>query len=707
MTPPLHDIFTVGTCRIVASLNQIHRDNQCLVVEPKVMEVLVYLASRQGEVCSKQQLMDAIWPAPVSDGAVSRVITLLRKALADSTDSPRYIQTIAKKGYQFIAVVEVSMSEPMHINKFGSPTSPAIRHAHQLFIPFVACTLLILLVLVVTHLIPSPPTDQATTFTKPPSFQKLTSESGREYDAQLSADASWLVYRHKNNQEQPYQLYLKQLQTNRTIQLTDNGFDHRSPALSHDKQSIAYFQKGQNQCALRRLTLLPNGEPDTIHTLHLCGALEHYSHVVWSPDDKWLYFTDRANSSVPYQIYRLELATNRLETMTSRENNFYGDNELALSPSGRSLLFFRNKYWGNNQVYVMDLTTNALKKIGELGFLSWKPSWSPDEKSIVFSDNRNGGKLNRLDISTGQITTFYQSPKAIQYPMFSADGKRVVFSEESIVANLWETKLTALHENSVEITVTPKKLALSSSGVERQPAYSPDGRKLAFLSDRNGEIQLWIADDEQLVAAPMLPKGAIIDSFSWSPDNQQLVIATKDKALLRYQLTTQTIDELLHEQSAAFPIYAHDGLKLYFSSDKSGQWEIWSFNLQNGETHQVTTSGGYQVKLAADDTTMYITKYDQTGIWQYDLKTGVENEIIADLARTTQYTLCDNTLYYEKQVMTGDVWQYSVIDSDTQLAFTLPRKTQISFDVTPNCQKMAFAYQEDLQADIVELSWNE
>ncbi|WP_462169984.1 hypothetical protein [Pseudoalteromonas xiamenensis] len=317
--------------------------------------------------------------------------------------------------------------------------------------------------------------------------------------------------------------------------------------------------------------------------------------------------------------------------MTSRENNFYGDNELALSPSGRSLLFFRNKYWGNNQVYVMDLTTNALKKIGELGFLSWKPSWSPDEKSIVFSDNRNGGKLNRLDISTGQITTFYQSPKAIQYPMFSADGKRVVFSEESIVANLWETKLTALHENSVESTVTPKKLALSSSGVERQPAYSPDGRKLAFLSDRNGEMQLWIADDEQLVAAPMLPKGAIIDSFSWSPDNQQLVIATKDKALLRYQLTTQTIDELLHEQSAAFPIYAHDGLKLYFSSDKSGQWEIWSFNLQNGETHQVTTSGGYQVKLAADDTTMYITKYDQTGIWQYDLKTGVENEIIANL----------------------------------------------------------------------------
>ncbi len=291
--------------------------------------------------------------------------------------------------------------------------------------------------------------------------------------------------------------------------------------------------------------------------------------------------------------------------------------------------------------------------------------------------------------------------------MFSADGKRVVFSEESIVANLWETKLTALHENSVESTVTPKKLALSSSGVERQPAYSPDGRKLAFLSDRNGEMQLWIADDEQLIPAPMLPKGAIIDSFSWSPDNQQLVIATKDKALLRYQLTTQTIDELLHEQSAAFPIYAHDGLKLYFSSDKSGQWEIWSFNLQNGKTQQVTTSGGYQVKLAADDTTMYITKYDQTGIWQYDLKTGVENEIIADLARTTQYTLCDNALYYEKQVMTGDVWQYSVTDNHTQLAFTLPRKTQISFDVTPNCQKMAFAYQEDLQADIVELSWNE
>jgi DNA-binding winged helix-turn-helix (wHTH) protein len=81
-------------------------DNSTIQLEPKVMEVLAYLADRAGEVVSKETLLQALWgDTYVTENALTRCISELRKAFNDNAEEPRVIQTIAKKGYRLIASV--------------------------------------------------------------------------------------------------------------------------------------------------------------------------------------------------------------------------------------------------------------------------------------------------------------------------------------------------------------------------------------------------------------------------------------------------------------------------------------------------------------------------------------------------------------------------------------------------------------------------
>src|SRR3954468_10533612 len=91
----------IGEWTVEPALNQLSAPGRAVKVEPKAMEVLVYLADRAGKVASREELLDAIWRgAVVGDDALTQVIIKLRKALGDS-----YIETIPKRGYRLVAPV--------------------------------------------------------------------------------------------------------------------------------------------------------------------------------------------------------------------------------------------------------------------------------------------------------------------------------------------------------------------------------------------------------------------------------------------------------------------------------------------------------------------------------------------------------------------------------------------------------------------------
>jgi adenylate cyclase len=101
----------VGEWLVEPDLNSITRANQKISVEPKVIEVLVYLAEHPGEVLPKEQIIHAVWPDTyVSDEVLRYSISELRKAFSDDAKNPGIIQTIPRRGYRLIA--EVSNKSP-------------------------------------------------------------------------------------------------------------------------------------------------------------------------------------------------------------------------------------------------------------------------------------------------------------------------------------------------------------------------------------------------------------------------------------------------------------------------------------------------------------------------------------------------------------------------------------------------------------------
>ena len=98
--------FRMGAWLVRPSLNTISKNGTDVQVEPKVMEVLVCLASRAGESMSKETIIKIVWPDTfVSDDALIRCVSELRKAFGDNPSKPTVIETIPKKGYRLLVPV--------------------------------------------------------------------------------------------------------------------------------------------------------------------------------------------------------------------------------------------------------------------------------------------------------------------------------------------------------------------------------------------------------------------------------------------------------------------------------------------------------------------------------------------------------------------------------------------------------------------------
>jgi DNA-binding winged helix-turn-helix (wHTH) protein/WD40 repeat protein len=104
--------FRIGRWLVEPSLNRLSKDDTTIQLELKVMDVLVCLAERAGEVVPRQEIVDRVWATEfISDNTLTHAITELRNALGDDARNPSFIETIHRRGYRLIAPVEATVSD--------------------------------------------------------------------------------------------------------------------------------------------------------------------------------------------------------------------------------------------------------------------------------------------------------------------------------------------------------------------------------------------------------------------------------------------------------------------------------------------------------------------------------------------------------------------------------------------------------------------
>ncbi|HEV3141829.1 MAG TPA: winged helix-turn-helix domain-containing protein, partial [Vicinamibacterales bacterium] len=119
---------------------QVLRDGAALEVTPKLLDLLFHLLDHAGDLVTKEALLDQLWPgANVTDNALAQAVSELRDALNDEPSAPRFIKTIARRGYRFIGTVErMNAGETAGPAKAGSGPAEAGRYQHQETEPAIA-----------------------------------------------------------------------------------------------------------------------------------------------------------------------------------------------------------------------------------------------------------------------------------------------------------------------------------------------------------------------------------------------------------------------------------------------------------------------------------------------------------------------------------------------------------------------------------------
>jgi len=154
------------------------------------------------------------------------------------------------------------------------------------------------------------------------------------------------------------------------------------------------------------------------------------------------------------------------------------------------------------------------------------PAISPDGNLIAYSSRQNGyWDIYILDISSGQTTRLTDSPEYDGAPAWSPDSQWVIY--ESYIDNNLEILIRSVNfpqQSPIRLT--------NSSGLDCSPVWSPLGRDVAFVSDRSGKPEIWLArldqTDNRFVKISNLPDSA---SYlpRWSPDGNKLAWVAEDE----------------------------------------------------------------------------------------------------------------------------------------------------------------------------------
>lgn len=658
--------FFIDDWRVQPQINLIQKGQVSFHLEPKVMQVLVLLASKPGELVAKERLLQTVWAGVfVGDDVLTRAISEIRRVLTDDARSPRIIQTIPKTGYRLIAPVkfelpaqeafpaeatpllaeqpaESSPPEPSHTADI--PASRAVRPKRRFVLLLAGVTALACLAVVaVWHFWPN---SGAQNWIARYQTVPFTSYPGSEGQAAFSPDGNQIAFVWNGPKAGKKQIYVKILGTATPLRLTSDDADDVDPAWSPDGRFIAFIRRSSAQNAIYIVPAI-GGPERRVHILSDSTSWE-YAGVAWSADGKYLIFPDRLSQQEPSSLFTISLDTLEIRRMTTPPPSWDGDWTPTVSPDGRMIAFVRGPESAVRDVYVMNSAGGEPKGLTTDGRLVLGLAWTANSRNIVFSSNRDGSfSLWQVPVGGGALTHLDAGGDNAYSPAISRLGNLLAYTHGT---GKWDIvrldlKSAAAGDGAGQI--------LSSNEQDSSPQFSPDGTRIAFQSWRSGTQEIWIcgADGSDPVQLTSFG-GALTGSPRWSPDGLQIAFDSRPDGRAHIfvispdggtprALTTGQFNDIV-------PSWSPDGKWIYFGSSRSGSWQIWMVPAAGGAARQVTNLGGMIAQPSPDGKWVYYTKNAQPGLWRIPSAGGTEEQVLHDPPNGFQgyWSLTPQGIYY-------------------------------------------------------------
>ena len=298
----------------------------------------------------------------------------------------------------------------------------------------------------------------------------------------------------------------------------DGGFNHEDPAWSPDGREICYS-------ATRGLWLVPaTGGPARVLTAGKADVEPE-----WSADGRFVYFSSYRDGNAA--IWRVRLSDRRDERLTPGTGS---ERHPAMARHTLRLVYATSRE--DPDIVVHDLALNQSARL-ESARTELMPTIAPSGSAVVFTSDRLGGAwtLFRQALEGGRPKGTPQrlidQDGTASHPSFSPDERFVAYcrvvedptGKTPGNRDIWTAPATG--GRPVQLTAHPAS--------DYQPAWAPDGSRIAFISDRSGNNQLWVRrvhDGRPVGEATQLTSGPrIVGALSWSPDASELAFLANDK----------------------------------------------------------------------------------------------------------------------------------------------------------------------------------
>jgi Tol biopolymer transport system component/DNA-binding winged helix-turn-helix (wHTH) protein len=587
-------VVRFGVFEVNLRSGELRKHGLRLRIPGQPFKILALLLERPGEAVTREELQKNLWPDDTFvdfEHSLNSAIKKLRAALGDSAESSRYIETLPRLGYRFIAPVDAS--EPPFVAAVHERGSPQPASADQGLY-------------------------DAQKFAINPGLGLRSALVFAVLLATIAA-AAFLSVSLRRTRALPFE-------TTTTTRLTSDG-ESLKAAISPDGRYVAHtlIRSGQESLQVRRATMLHDSEIVPPGPVHYLG-------VTFSPDNEIVYYVTRTVEAAPAVLYRVPVMGGSAQKMKEGL-----DSPITFSPDGTKFAFVRESA-GQSTLMVADLDSGREHRLisRKLPEVLDYPAWSPDGRIIACTAvdsstaSPRGSDAQIIEVGVldsaerplsgqtwgfirqlawfsdghglvmsarGQESGFFQV-WYVAYPggfgrkltdglnnrtgaSVSADSRRIVTVEESTFSGIWRMRSMQAHD--------PEPVVSGSHG-SSTPLWTPDGR-IVFEQELNGHRSIWIADADGTNLKQLTLAGNNYDP-SVSGDGRILAYGsdrTGSPAIWTMALDGGSPAMVVKARAEAMPQFSPDGKWIAYTEIGSGHWPtLW----------RVASNGGRATELS-------------------------------------------------------------------------------------------------------------
>ena len=631
--------FAVASWVVEPDLNQISDGAKVVKLEPRTMDVLVYLATHAGTVISREELFSVVWGDDfVTENTLSRTISRLRKALGDDWQQPRFLETIIKSGYRWIVPVRaLHPNESSADNQSNLTAKPGKANSRPMRVGS-AVTILFLIAVLFYLWLPKTDLDpERLTQVRP-----AVTLTGRQANSVISPDGQHIAFAWQGTDGQNWDIYVQSVGADNPRRLTNDPVNEVLPAWSPDGLFLA-FVAGADECGIFRVPL--TGGP----RVKMAQCLKNPRNLNWSPDGLRLAFDGQSESGLQ-TLYWVSADGGSPTPIVDPVPGSQGDWQPVFSPDGSKLAFLRKSNADLHHLFLHDFGTGATKPVTthQLGRIRGL-DWTADGKSLVYSYNRDGRfSLWCIDLDGERMRQLPIIDDWVTYPSLARKANSLIYKNYADVVDLFSLNLG----EGGTVSGGPNPVVPSTRS-ELYPRLSSQNGRLAYVSNRNGAFEVWSGNVEggELICHSKLA-GLVPGMVAWKPDGGSLVYSARRNGqsdLFWVDVNSRSPRALTQTPfNEVNPCFSLGGTTLYFGSDQGGKWQIWEMELTGGGHRQLTQEGGFFAQPDPGGGALWFSKLNHKGIFRLDMASGnvVEAWSGLGLSDWANWQICSSGLYY-------------------------------------------------------------